>query len=659
MSRSIVLKFLAFLLAACALVSVAGSLLGIVVLGKEGLYDQSLDDWQTEKLTEAGTHIGNYVAQGYASVHLGNCPDTIDDYSLWTYYPEDTWSATLMQDGKVLAQVGAELTDAYEMTVTPTGSYWEQPQPGQDLTGEDTTNYASYEDGKYVYYTFINRPLPDYTVQVFVHPDCVRVAGWDTLELLYSHRTALLVILVAGLLMTATCVVYLCWAAGRSPGNAEIRPVGLNRLPLDLYALGAGGLIVAGLFFGAELASWTFSYTDDVNKAGLFLGTLLALVLCLIALAFLYAVAAQVKVRCGYWLRNTLIGRGFRRLKSALRRLGHGIAAFFDLLPMLWQWLLVAGGLALAGFISIIWSLDSMTLAPVYLFLLLCCGVLGYIGWCFATLLAGVQEMTQGKLEHTVSTRFLLGSFREFAVGLNALSGCAVEAAQKQLRAERMKTELITNVSHDIKTPLTSIINYADLLQKPHTPDENIQYLEVLSRQSLVLKKLIDDLMELSKASTGNLAVEIETVDGVEAINQALGEYSDKFAAAGLTPVFEPEQAVMPMLADGRLLWRILSNLLGNAAKYALPGTRIYLDMVKLEDQVMISVKNVSRERLSRSAGELLERFVRDDDARNTEGSGLGLNIAKSLAELQHAQLQLMVDGDLFKVTLYFPAAAE
>ena len=159
----------------------------------------------------------------------------------------------------------------------------------------------------------------------------------------------------------------------------------------------------------------------------------------------------------------------------------------------------------------------------------------------------------------------------------------------------------------------------------------------------------------MSKASTGNMSVFITQVDGVESVNQALGEFADKLDRANLIPVFRHEEPFMPMMADGKLVWRVLSNLLGNAVKYALPGTRLYIDLTRLEGKVVLSVKNISREELNVDSEELMERFVRGDDSRNTEGSGLGLNIAKSLMELQKGELQLLVDGDLFKVTLIFP----
>ena len=265
--------------------------------------------------------------------------------------------------------------------------------------------------------------------------------------------------------------------------------------------------------------------------------------------------------------------------------------------------------------------------------------------------------MADGDLNRQIDSKHLIGCFADCAGRLNALADVAVVAAQKQLKSDRMKTELITNVSHDIKTPLTSIINYVDLLQKPHTQEEQAEYLAVLSRQSGQMKKLIEDLMDMSKATTGNMSVEIGEMDAVEAVNQALGEFADKLEAASLYPVIRCQEEKVMIRADGRLTWRVLSNLLQNAVKYALPGTRLYVDINRVEGNGVISLKNISREELNISADELMERFVRGDASRNTEGSGLGLNIAKSLMELQKGQLQLLVDGDLFKTSLIFPAA--
>ncbi|MDY4220648.1 MAG: HAMP domain-containing sensor histidine kinase, partial [Candidatus Faecousia sp.] len=248
----------------------------------------------------------------------------------------------------------------------------------------------------------------------------------------------------------------------------------------------------------------------------------------------------------------------------------------------------------------------------------------------------------------------LVGSFRQIGDNLNTLGQAANLAVEERLRSERMKTELITNVSHDIKTPLTSIVSYVDLLQKPHTPEQGAEYLEVLARQSQRLKKLTEDLVELSKASSGTIPVELAPLNVVELVNQALAEYQTKLETAGLTVVLTAVQEEIPVSADGRLFWRVMDNLLSNCIKYALSGTRVYVDVVKYEKQVMISVKNISRQALNLPAEELMERFVRGDRSRNTEGSGLGLNIAKTLMELQHGSLNLVVDGDLFKAILLF-----
>ena len=336
-----------------------------------------------------------------------------------------------------------------------------------------------------------------------------------------------------------------------------------------------------------------------------------------------------------------------------LGRFGRFCEGLFSRLPLIWQWLLI-------GMVLVLWLLVAVAERMESMVILWCCFALAVVLYganCFGALLEGVKHMRSGDLKAKVDDKYLIGTFREFAEELNGLADVAMVAAQKQLKSERMKTELITNVSHVIKTPLTSIINYVDLLQMPHTPEQEKAYLEVLSRQSQRMKKLIEDLMEMSKASTGNIQVEIGRVDAVEAVNQALGEFADKLTAAGLTPVFRQGSDQVFLLADGRLLWRAMSNVLSNAVKYALPGTRLYVDVNAVEDKAVISFKNISGAQLNISAEELMERFVRGDSSRNTEGSGLGLNIAKSLMELQKGQLQLLVDGDLFKVTLVFPRA--
>ena len=569
----------------------------------------------------------------------------------------------------------------------------------------NTAHYFDQDQGQDMTARFVYVSLPELTVEVSMTEAALRYSnGYRALEMLRTYRSYLLPLVGICLLIFAVFGVYLCTAAGRKPHCDEIKAGGLNRLPLDLYLLG-GGFAAACIFVvGGQMAEQLLEQ-DFWTGCGMMAG---AGALCsLLIVGFCFAFVAQIKTPGGFWWRNTLLGHFVRLsmkflmwlegwlsrkalpfcgrvlkalwqytmvsfvwlykhteklmlwLGDKLGRLGRCLwmllHRFMKLLPITWQWMV-------AGIVMIFCSVLAFRTYNALLTLvclLIPIAILLYGAHCFGILSESTRRMSKGDLKTKVDDKLMVGCFKETASDLNALADVAVVAAQNQLKSERMKTELITNVSHDIKTPLTSIINYVDLLRRPHTEEEGVQYLEVLDRQSQQLKKLISDLMDMSKASTGNMQVEITTVDAVEAVNQALGEFSDKLDRAGLTPVFRHSEEQLLMQADGRLAWRVLSNLLSNAVKYAMPGTRLYVDLMEMEGTAVISLKNISREELSVSAEELMARFVRGDASRNTEGSGLGLNIARSLMELQKGQLQLLVDGDLFKVTLLFPLAEE
>ena len=396
-------------------------------------------------------------------------------------------------------------------------------------------------------------------------------------------------------------------------------------------------------------------------------------IMALLVVGYIFALAAQMKTKGGLWWRKTVIFFLLSKIWLVLKYIGRGIKwlgqciiSVINMLPLVWQWVgilvlmvvvpplfLFAAQVAWGDFWILFWMLLFFVTAAADI------ALLGWWVWYMGQILKGVAIMSRGNLNHQIPTRFMFGKFRGFAESLNSMAEASRQAVEQQLRSERMKTELITNVSHDIKTPLTSIINYVDLLKKPHSEAEGQQYLEVLDRQSQKLKKLIVDLMDMSKASTGNMKMELAPMDAVEAVNQALGEFSDKLNLAGLQPLFRCSHETVMIQADGRLLWRVLSNLLGNTVKYAMPGTRMYVDLMTAQGNAILSIKNISRDELNVDAEELLERFVRGDTSRNTEGSGLGLNIAKSLVELQGGQMHLTVDGDLFKVTIVMPLCSE
>ena len=563
---------------------------------------------------------------------------------------------------------------------------------GQEVLYSDNYHAGYYQDDETgTVYELLYRidyyEGPEYEVRVKLANNLLMGPDYMLVTVLYPYREYFIPVVLAGLVAFAVCFVFLCTVAGRTK-NGEVKLAAINRIPLDLYGVCLAGLTVA-LFLPLM---WLFesAYYDGID--GIWDNPQLCLLICclcgfgigLCVIGFLYAFAAQVKASNNYWLRHTVIGWCFRQLGKLLgwafkglgfvgqgfgfvgkgmKATGRGVKAVFLMLPTIWQWIVTAflmvvipvlfflATITCYGVIELFWG--ALCILSVLADIVIVC----YGGWCFGKLLKGIETMSRGNLNYQINTRYLYGTFRDFAVQLNSLAGAAQVAAEKQMKSERMKTELITNVSHDIKTPLTSIINFVDLLRKPHTETEGEEYLAVLDRQSQRLKKLIDDLMDMSKASSGTMTVELTKVDAAEAVNQALGEFADKLEKVRLTPVFRhPEQRVL-MQADGKHLWRILSNILNNAVKYALPDTRLYIDLMVLQGNAVIAVKNISREQLNVNAEELMERFVRGDESRNTEGSGLGLNIAKSLTELQGGQMHLMVDGDLFKVTLIFPLA--
>lgn len=272
----------------------------------------------------------------------------------------------------------------------------------------------------------------------------------------------------------------------------------------------------------------------------------------------------------------------------------------------------------------------------------------------------GGRRIAEGDLSTPIDTRGMYGDFKEHAENINQAGIGIAHAVDKQMRSERFKTELITNVSHDIKTPLTSIINYVDLIKKEEIHDEKLEeYINVLDRQSGRLKKLIEDLIEASKASTGNLSVNFENCDARVLLTQIVGEFEEKTAANQLEMIVESPDRPVNVRVDSRHIWRVFDNLLGNICKYAQPGTRVYITLVQKDQSAVICFKNISRYQLNISNEELLERFVRGDSSRNTEGSGLGLSIAQSLTELMNGKMELAVDGDLFKVTLTFPVCTD
>lgn len=441
---------------------------------------------------------------------------------------------------------------------------------------------------------------------------------------------------LAGVLLT----VFLCVACGHKKGREGIYLCWFHRIPGDLllaaYILGFI-LLCAGV---AESFGY-YSYRSFETRMTLS-------VLCaagMAALVISWAVTFTARCKGRSLLRDTVIG-------WICVRLWRGCRAAAEALPLIWK-------AALSGAAYLILSL---ILAPGVVWIVLSAAVLVYLCWWayrWKQVRQGAREIISGNLSYRINSEKMPPDLRKHAEELNNLGQAIGAAVEERMRSEHFKAELITNVSHDLKTPLTSIISYVDLLRKESIENPRArEYIDVLDRKCQRLKKLTEDLVEASKASTGALKVERERIDLVQLTEQALGEYEERLRSSGLTVVRTlPAQPVW-VIADGRHLWRIMDNLLSNCGKYALEGTRVYVEVQDFADCAKLRVKNISREELNIPAQQLTERFVRGDESRTMEGSGLGLSIAQSLTELQQGGFEVDVDGDLFKATVTLPLAA-
>ncbi|MEH7524157.1 HAMP domain-containing sensor histidine kinase [Bacillus sp. JJ1503] len=272
----------------------------------------------------------------------------------------------------------------------------------------------------------------------------------------------------------------------------------------------------------------------------------------------------------------------------------------------------------------------------------------------FNAIKKGVERIKDGDIHHNIDVGGK-GEFSKLAANINSITDGLKKAVDSELKSERLKTELITNVSHDIRTPLTSIITYVDLLKKEKDPAKVAEYVEVLDQKSKRLKTLTDDLFEAAKASSGNIPVHFERIDIESLINQGLGEVNDKIEEQGLEFKFNYPKEKVYISADGKLLWRSIENVLSNIFKYALRGSRVYIDIEDVGNEILLTFKNISAYELNISADELMERFTRGDESRSSQGSGLGLSIAESLTEIQKGKFSIQIDGDLFKTMIYMP----
>ncbi len=432
------------------------------------------------------------------------------------------------------------------------------------------------------------------------------------------------------------CLSFTLASAGHWRGYEGIHLTWFDRIPADLWIAGLAILCLLAM----DLSFW---------DAAAFLA-------CGVLLLYLFLPALAAQCKAGTVLKGSVVARVLRLIGRFLRWLGYVLRR----IPLVWKTALGAAALLLFDVFCVSNGWDAEFLVAMLSVNLLAALFLVYLAIGLRKLEAAGEALAAGDYGARTDTRWLFGAFRRHGENLNAVQQGVQRAVEQQMRSERMRTELITNVSHDIKTPLTSLVNYVDLLKKEPIDNPTArEYIAVLERQASRLRKLTEDLVEASKAATGNIPVTLADTDVNVFLSQAAGEYRQRLTDSRLEPVMTLDPSEPRILADGKLLWRVLDNLLGNVCKYALPGTRVYLSSEAAGDRVTLTIKNISRYPLNVSAEELTERFVRGDASRSTEGSGLGLSIATGLTRLQKGELLISVDGDLFKAQLSFPRASQ
>ena len=581
-----------------------------------------------------------------------------EERNLWNAYSRGDDPAEIYRRSNILF----EITDAQGKTVA--ASHLHLSEEAADREMEYSTIRSEWYDSA--------NTAPRYLITVQVNPnlpyrDAFKITQ-VILVLVYNLRYAMPYIAVGCAVLYLVLLILLMCGAGHRRRSEEIAQSWVDRIPLDLllllyFVLFALHISAVDILRGAPYRVW-----NALIGLAAFTDTILITVLM---------TTLAVRVKSGTVWKNTVIWRAlaltwrivtflWRRIVSPIFRfVGGGIARFFRFIslalssiPLIPKTALLVAINGLADLLILIITRGVPAIGILFLLVKDTCLALLLLAAAamMRKIQAGGQRMAAGHLDTPIDEKYMYGDFRNFARTMNQLGEGMGRAVEDRMKSERFRTELITNVSHDIKTPLTSIVNYVDLMKKENVTQEPLsEYIRVLDRQSARLKKLTEDLIEASKAATGNVSVNLTPCDAAVLIGQIEGEYGERLVERDLSLIVTKPDDPVTILADGRLIWRVLDNLMSNILKYAMPGSRVYLDLRTADDSARFTFRNMSAAPLNIPEEELLERFTRGDTSRSTEGSGLGLSIANSLTELQGGHLTLHVDGDLFKVTLTFP----
>jgi len=447
-------------------------------------------------------------------------------------------------------------------------------------------------------------------------------------------------------ILLITLSIYLIISIGHKKNKEGINLFKIDKLPLELY----GALCAFSVFFGI-IVFQIFNNTFPNNIAI----TLCVILVCLVELIaycilatcitiFIKQIKAKILIKST--ITYSIITSVYRGIKKVYTKLMDNINIKLKVIVVFITLFLATIILFKIGDFALV-LLISMWIAVTYLALK------------YADKIINIRKYTEkifkGNSQEKIDENDFFGELKKIATYLNDIAGGFSNAISEKLKSERLKTDLITNVSHDLKTPLTSIINYVDLLKGEDIKNKKaMEYIEVLDNKSQRLKKLTEDLVEASKASSGTIRLDMKQIELNELLNQIVGEFEDKFNKNNLQVIMNFKSDKVKIMADDRYIYRVFENIFSNVSKYAMPNSRVYIDLKQSNNIAQVEVKNISKDTLNISKEELMERFTRGDKSRNTEGSGLGIAIAKSLTNMQDGEFELNIDGDLFKVILKF-----
>lgn len=522
--------------------------------------------------------------------------------------------------------VFAEYYDEYEHT-----EYFAVENPHEDVPQKTTVYYMKL----YAKTQFSEKDMYTFVMGI--------------VDYVFANRITFLIFSIINIVLIIALVIFLCTIVGKKDATSEPKRNFIDRIPYDIF-------ITLYVLFG--ILEFLLIEESLYSSTLITIICVSAVIIADFPLILMFILSTATRIKTNTLFKNNVLYFVIRFVCKILRNaflwLKHIISnlAFvpktiiaLSLLVVLNCFIFSAGVYVYEEFLVIFFLIELLVITLFIIYYVICLRNLQKAG----------EKIAKGDFEHRVDLKFLRGNLLSFGKHLNNIGKGMESAVSNEIKSERLKTELITNVSHDIKTPLTSIINYVDLIKKEQPENEKInEYIAVLDKQSSRLKKLIEDLIEASKASTGNIAVNYEPCELGVLLTQTAGEYEERAAKNGLEILIEKDENPVIIMADGRHLWRIFDNLMNNICKYSQSGTRVYLSLKKYGNKAVVTFRNISKTSLNISSDELMDRFVRGDSSRNTEGSGLGLSIARSLVELQNGKMILNIDGDLFKVLITF-----